>query len=378
VHGGDGQTRTYYSLHPEAIYGPNFVDEHALAFANFMRSQIISFVRTVAGMRGLAANDLLQTGFEDLTSIMRETLPKSFDMFLPGTYGGNFEKSPFEPDKIKKYISNEEVQKIFKERIEPGILKIFANYVPASKENTPSIKGFVQTAEILWPIVIFETDESRIENIVQNLTKEIQDRFQVTKISEEIRSLFKNEAIDGKFTSSTELIYSSDYGKEVITDLSNLATVLRGFGDGTEILRVYRYLQTRKERYDYAMVKWLTLPMNIGQIYFKDTLKAAIENALAHVVRLRGLHDDGTLFAELLNSNQSNTFAQLVARYLDKFQYNRTVGDKRVKEGEAIEMDIASLAYRLRTEGTPLGERGLPALTPNSSNTLSVGEFNPI
>ena len=159
-----------------------------------------------------------------------------------------------------------------------------------------------------------------------------------------------------------------------ILQLRDLAELMEGFGDSGDVLSVFRYLQTRQERYDFAMLRWLTLPMNIGQLYFKDTLKAAIENALAHVLRVRGIVDTGTLFAELITSDQSNTFAQLVARYLDKFQYTRTRGDKRLTEYTQINEDISRLAFRLRIEGRPAG-----LLPDRSVQTASIaGRFNPV
>jgi len=308
VKGADGRATTYLSFHPAQVYGENFVEEHALAFAAFMRSQLISFVRTVAGMRGLTANDLLQTGFEDLTRLMRETLPKTFDLYLPST--STFGSAPTSTTRPEGQGGFEDV-------------------VESEDEETDT-----STNARLQPKLL--PDESKIQTL------------------------------------------SNNYTAQAISELVNLAELLKGFGDGTDVLRVFRYLQNRQGRYDFAVVKWMTLPMNIGQIYFKDTLKAAIENALAHVVRLRNSPDNGTLFAEILNSDQSNTFAQLVARYLDKFQYNRTYGDKRVKEGEAIEREIEKLAWRLRSEGSPVGSTSALSGPRNAQNTLTSNDFNPM
>lgn len=306
VQGADGKTTTYLSFHPAQVYGENFVEEHALAFAAFMRSQLISFVRSVAGMRGLTANDLLQTGFEDLTQLMRETLPKTFDLYLPST-------------------------------------STFGSAPTSTTEPQEKLEG---------------DDEDSDTDLDINLNARLQSNLLPNE--KEIRKL------------------SDKYTGQAVSELVNLAQLLQGFGDGTDVLRVFRYLQNRQGRYDFAVVKWLTLPMNIGQFYFKDTLKAAIENALAHVVRLRSVPDNGTLFAEILNSDQSNTFAQLVSRYLDRFQYNRTYGDKRVKEGEAIQREIDQLAWRLRLEGSPVGSASAFAGPRNAQNTLTSNDFNPM
>jgi len=374
----DGSTRTYFSFHPEQIYGPSFVEEHALAFAAFMRTQVMSFVRSVAGMRGLTANDLLQTGFEDLTAIMRETLPRSHDMFLPTGFSSSSDPSRgVQPAELPKIARREDVERLFDRRIAPSM----TDALFAAKVEPTTTKGIVEGNKTRWvPLYLSGDPKSRSIFFTATVGPELTRSNVNPNTVAVIETLWNNTTLDAGQTiqDPSEINYSTEYGKEVVADLSNLARLLSGFGNSDDILRVYRYLQTRSERYDHALVKWLTLPMNLSQLYFKDNLKAAIENALSHVLRLRNQQDNGTLFAEILNSDQSNVFAQLVARYLDQFQFNRTVGDKRMKEGEGIQRDIDRLAYRMLREGQPLSTRGAPALMPNSSNTLASGEFNPI
>jgi hypothetical protein len=378
----DGSVRTFFSFHPEQVYGPSFVEEHALAFASFMRSQVMSFVRSVAGMRGLTANDLLQTGFEDLTAIMRETLPRSHDMFLPTGFSSSSDPSRgVRPDDLPKIARREDVENLYDRRIAPFMTNALLAAKTGSAKDITIAKGTVEAKKTQW-VTLYLSGEPKVLSTV--FTAEVSSELTKAGVSTTdlaaIETLWNTTKLDAGQTiqDPSEINYSTEYGKEVVTDLSNLARLLSGFGNSDDILRVYRYLQTRSERYDFALVKWLTLPMNLSQLYFKDNLKGAIENALSHVLRLRNQQDNGALFAEILNSNQSNDFAQLVARYLDQFQFNRTVGDKRMKEGETIQRDIDRLAFRLRVEGQPVGVRGLPALTPNASNTLAAGEFNPI
>ena len=378
----DGTVRTYYSFHPEQIYGPSFVEEHALAFASFMRTQVMSFVRSVAGMRSLSANDLLQTGFEDLTAIMRETLPRSHDMFLPSGFSSSSDPSRgVRTSELPRIARREDVERLFDRSIEPTMLNALLAAKTRSPKDVTIAKGTVQSSKSLWVPTYLSGEPKAMSQAFTSTVrpKLVTAGVDPTSISS-IETLWNTTTLEtGQAVKEpSEINYSTDYGKEVVTDLVNLAKLLGGFGNSDDILRVYRYLQTRSERYDFALVKWLTLPMNLSQLYFKDNLKAAIENALSHVIRLRNQQDNGTLFAEILNSDQSNSFAQLVVRYLDQFQFNRIVGDKRVKEGENIQRDIDKLAFRLLREGHPVGVLNAPALTSNSSNTMSSGDFNPI
>jgi hypothetical protein len=312
VLGTNGDERIFYTFNPRQFYGEHFVDAHSLQFAHFMRNKLIDFVRQVAGHRDLSYKDLLQTGFEDITELMRLSL-------------GN-------PSDLAGAVNNAPTVQI-------------TNTGAGANIQPPAMPEVVDGDD--------DDDES-------------------TDI--EMRVGGRATLADPREPSGAYKMFnrSSRYKSNAVAELVELAKVLNGFGSPNDIIRVYRYLQTRQERYDYTVVKWLTLPMNLKELYFKDNLKAAVDTALNHVATLRQSSVD-TLFTDLLYSTQCSVFAELVARYMDRTQWNRTLGDKRIKEGELIREEIKELAYRLRFPGMPDQTHALPEL-----GSSSTGFLNPI
>ena len=65
-----GQWR--YVFHPREQYGPNWLTQHEMRYAQFLRKATVDFARSVAGGVNRKLTDLLETGFEDITHIMRD------------------------------------------------------------------------------------------------------------------------------------------------------------------------------------------------------------------------------------------------------------------------------------------------------------------
>jgi len=217
-----GEHRYKFHFHPDQAYGEQWVDEHKLAYAAFMRDPIISFVRSVAGEQGQKdANAFLKTGFEDIMKIMRSSLPQTFDMFPGGAGGG-------------------------------GTLSLGGGSGP-----DPPGKG----------------------TIVRN------------------PNVFNQAAME---------------------ELKDIVEVLQSYGRAEDALRAYAYLSRQSAVRDAAVVQWLTLPMNLGQIYFVDTLKSAIEDALEDIRTYKPLPEGGTFFEEILAVTlDTDLYKRLVSKALD-------------------------------------------------------------
>lgn len=61
-----------YVFHPREMYGPNWLDQHEMRYAQYLRKAVVDFARSVAGGVNRQLKDLLETGFDDITGIMRD------------------------------------------------------------------------------------------------------------------------------------------------------------------------------------------------------------------------------------------------------------------------------------------------------------------
>lgn len=244
-----GEHRFKFHFHPEQAYGEQWIEEHSLVFAAFMRNPIIDFVRSVAGQQQHKdENVYLRTGFEDIHSIMRASLPDTYDMFQGGTSGGTFSLTGPPPP--------------------PG----------------PDSKAIVTNPNV--------------------------------------------------------------FSKTAMEELKDIVNVLSSYGRGEDALRAFSYLQRRSAQRDFAIVKWLTLPMNLGEIYFTNDLKSAIEDALVAVHNASRIENDNTLFAEILHARTlRNVFKRIVSKRLDIDKYAARAGAKTKHTREALETQYTELLF---------------------------------
>jgi hypothetical protein len=73
-----------FGFHPENVLGKDWVNSHSMKIGMWLRNTTISFAKTLSGKLGFkSVNDVLETGFEDLNSLIREAQMTSSD--LPST-----------------------------------------------------------------------------------------------------------------------------------------------------------------------------------------------------------------------------------------------------------------------------------------------------
>jgi len=140
----------------------------------------------------------------------------------------------------------------------------------------------------------------------------------------------------------------SEYSNETIRKLLTLVNTLHGFGSSTDALRAFNYLTRREGRHDAAVLKWLTLPMNLSRTYFQDTLFSAVMQALDKTAQINRIPLSDNLFAEILGSELMTTFAALTSRIMNKNSYNNRSGDKRKHDRLAIDKEIRTLTMQMR------------------------------
>lgn len=70
-----------YSFHPEQEYGEDWINQHELAYAAFVRNAVVDFARSVAGELNRSLNDVLETGFGDIEDIMRDAMQRQSRYF---------------------------------------------------------------------------------------------------------------------------------------------------------------------------------------------------------------------------------------------------------------------------------------------------------
>jgi len=114
--------------------------------------------------------------------------------------------------------------------------------------------------------------------------------------------------------------------------------IMLSHGVGNEsALAAYRYITGTNNVYDYSVMKWLTLPMNLTNIYYSNPLKAAVEVAL-HDLRTRfNYPEDGPLFSRILASPMRTSFAELVSAILDIRKLKNRVHSTPDQRAEAEE-----------------------------------------
>lgn len=159
---------------------------------------------------------------------------------------------------------------------------------------------------------------------------------------------------------------------EAMKTLELLANTVLRFGNGSDVLRVYDYLQNRTASRDAAIVQWLTLPMNLGRVFLTSEMQSAVQIALSAVSEVTGEIDSGDLFSEVLSSESYIPFFQLVGTQVLLQRYDRRAGAKTRHEREHLQQRFVELQVRIRAIG--LGSRAGPLLVPPDQD-LSAQAF---
>ena len=73
-----------YIFHPAEAYSDvDWLNQHEMRYAAFLRMGVVDFARSVAGAMNRKLNDMLETGFEDINSIMRDAARRG-DLAMKG------------------------------------------------------------------------------------------------------------------------------------------------------------------------------------------------------------------------------------------------------------------------------------------------------
>jgi hypothetical protein len=90
-----------FGFHPESVLGPDWLSAYSLKIGLWFRNTIIDFARTLAGkLQFKSVNDILETGFEDLHSLIRQAQMDKSDLPAlrqPETSGTSVPDTTFAP-----------------------------------------------------------------------------------------------------------------------------------------------------------------------------------------------------------------------------------------------------------------------------------------
>lgn len=252
---GDQQTMTYhgfdpsktgvkygFGFHPESVLGPQWLSAYSLKIGLWFRNTIIDFARTLAGkLQFKSVNDVLETGFEDLHSLIRQAQMEQSDL-------------------------------------------------PALRQ--PEQSGTSVPAGVVPPPL--------------------------------------GQAAPSK----------------AMYELWSIANMVSSFGTADDSIKFYRYLTRRAESRDAVYNRWLTLPMNLSQVYFTPVAKAGIEAAIDAIAQSYEHIPRENIFGEVLRSRARETFAELAALFIQRDRFTNPNGYHAKHTGEMLETRISQALER--------------------------------
>lgn len=92
-----------YIFHPGEVYSDtNWLNQHEVRYATFLRMGVVDFARSVAGGTNRKLIDMLDTGFDDINSIMRDSAHRG-DLVMKG----RFSEAPLPPAELSEVTRKE-------------------------------------------------------------------------------------------------------------------------------------------------------------------------------------------------------------------------------------------------------------------------------
>jgi len=264
----DNPTVWRYVFHPSEMYSKNWLNQHELRYAAFLRATVIDFVRSVAGGLNRRLEDLLETGFEDITRIMRD----------------------------------------------------------ATSRHELALYGRTTTL-----VTDFEQDD---------------------------------------ITDATR------------RELEDLTQLVRDAGDGVTSLDIARFMHNltyRNQQHEYAVMRWLTLPYNLRRIYFKPSLKTAVEYALDQVRDFAQIDTSyDVLFSDLLAGDKHTDFVRLVVANMRQIYYEGVRGANRtLGEGAQIQEKLDNIASTFVGYAPEVPPSDSAVLQPAGLNRAVIATITP-
>jgi len=121
-------------------------------------------------------------------------------------------------------------------------------------------------------------------------------------------------------------------------------------GTTRDILAVYEYLMKRQSARDQAVVNWMTVPWNLGQVFLSSNMKAATQTALYDIGGMFGRTDIDRLLGEVLDSESYVPFFNLVAVELSLYEWSKK-SFKTAKEHSLLDKKRNEWRYRILNGG---------------------------
>jgi hypothetical protein len=148
---------------------------------------------------------------------------------------------------------------------------------------------------------------------------------------------------------------------EAIQTLEKLAKEVLRYGGGTDVLRVYDYLNQRQHGRDKAIIQWMTLPQNLGRLFLKPVMTSAVQICLGDVSQYTSTPDNGQLLGDLLASEAYTKFFEMVGTRILIARYDRRGGDKTKHEVDRLESRYRQRLSEIQEQGIVLAAPQVPS-----------------
>lgn len=153
--------------------------------------------------------------------------------------------------------------------------------------------------------------------------------------------------------------WQAAFSERELQVLEQLRAMTTALGDSHAAKSVYSYLNAQQDRQLQAYQKWLLLPINLSQVYFKPFVQQGIDDALS-ILEQKMTAPRNALFHILINSDARAPFAELVAVRIQQHQARRVNTGSTGVQLDNLEQAKASALYRLQNctfEVSPIGSQ---------------------
>ena len=153
--------------------------------------------------------------------------------------------------------------------------------------------------------------------------------------------------------------WQAAFSERELQVLEQLRAMTTALGDSHAAKSVYSYLNAQHDHQLQAYQKWLLLPINLSQVYFKPFVQQGIDDALS-ILEQKMTAPRNALFHILINSDARAPFAELVAVRIQQHQARRVNTGSTGVQLDNLNQAKASALYRLQNctfEVSPIGSQ---------------------
>jgi hypothetical protein len=147
---------------------------------------------------------------------------------------------------------------------------------------------------------------------------------------------------------------------EAMKTLEKLAKEVLHYGNSTDVFRVYDYLNQRQAARDKAVVKWMTLPQNLGRVFLTPEMSSAVQICLSDIATYTQTTDNGQLLGDLIASQAYTRFFEMVGTRILIARYDRRGGDKTRHEAARLEQRYLQRLSEIQEMGIVLTAPPVP------------------